>query len=295
MQKVMRNKLVICVFVLPALLLFVLVGVVPLFQSGYYSLLDYNGIGNSHFIGLQNYVQLFTADNLFPHALINSLLLAAASVFIQLPISMILAIILANSVPGAKVFRNIYFLPVIISSMVIGQLWTRIFNSEGLFNGILGLFGFNHDVAWLAQASTAFACTVVPAVWQYIGYHMLIFYSGIKAIPSDYREAARIDGANVFQTATRITLPLLMPVIKICVTFSLVGSLRSFDLIYVMTNGGPNHASESPATLMYSSLFQRGLYGYGSAQAFFIVFECLAFALLINLVFKKSEENASMV
>uniref|UniRef100_UPI003261459D carbohydrate ABC transporter permease n=1 Tax=Clostridium sp. NkU-1 TaxID=1095009 RepID=UPI003261459D len=114
------------------------------------------------------------------------------------------------------------------------------------------------------------------------------FYAGIKAISQDYYEAAQIDGASKWQVNTKITLPLLAPVIKTCVIFSITGSLRAFDLIYVMTGGGPNHASEVPATLMYNNLFRRGLYGYGSAQAFFIVVECLLLTFIVSRLFKKS-------
>ena len=295
MQKLYSNKLYIAVFVLPAFLAFVCIGIIPLFITGYYGLFDYDGIGEKTFLGLQNYINLFTNDPEFIKAILNSFILAAASLFIQLPLSFILAVILSKGVKGEGFFRTIYFVPVVISSMVIGQLFIRIFNSEGLFNGILGLVGIHTTQAWLADTSTAFFATVVPAVWRSIGYHMLIMYAGIKNISPDYYEAARIDGATGLKATMKITLPLLAPVIKMCVTFALVGSLRAFDLIYVMTGGGPNHASEVPATLMYSNLFTKGIYGYGSAQAFFIVFECLLFSLIINRIFKRAEDNASMI
>lgn len=295
MNKLYSNKKYIAVFVLPALLAFLCIGVIPLFVTGYYGLFDYNGIGDKIFLGLQNYIDLFTKDKEFQKAILNSFILAAASICIQLPLSFILAVVLARGVKGEGFFRTIYFMPVVISSMVIGQLFTRIFNSEGLFNGILNMLGIHSTTAWLADPKTAFLATVVPAVWQSIGYHMLIMYAGIKNISPEYYEAAKIDGATGIKATLNITLPLLAPVIKMCVTFALVGSLRAFDLIYVMTGGGPNHASEVPATLMYSNLFTKGLYGYGSAQAFFIVFECLFFSILINCIFKKAEDNASMV
>lgn len=295
MNKLYSNKKYIAVFVLPALLAFLCIGVIPLFVTGYYGLFDYNGIGDKIFLGLQNYIDLFTKDKEFQKAILNSFILAAASICIQLPLSFILAVVLSRGVKGEGFFRTIYFMPVVISSMVIGQLFTRIFNSEGLFNGILNMLGIHSTIAWLADPKTAFLATVVPAVWQSIGYHMLIMYAGIKNISPEYYEAAKIDGATGIKATLNITLPLLAPVIKMCVTFALVGSLRAFDLIYVMTGGGPNHASEVPATLMYSNLFTKGLYGYGSAQAFFIVFECLFFSILINRIFKKAEDNASMV
>jgi raffinose/stachyose/melibiose transport system permease protein len=219
------------------------------------------------------------------------------SLFIQLPISLLLALVLARGVKGEKLFRTIYFLPVVISSMVIGQLWMKIFNSDyGLLNMLISaVTGKTFTYSWLSNSKSAFLATMVPAIWQYIGYHMLIFYAGIKSISPMYYEAAQIDGATRGQIVRKITLPLLAPVIKTCSVFAITGSLRAFDLIYVMTGGGPNHASEVPATLMYSNLFRKGLYGYGSAQAFFIVIECLAFSLIVSKLFKNAEENASAI
>lgn len=297
MDKMLSKKRYISIFVLPALLLFLTLVVLPLIMTGIYSFFKYDGAGTMEFIGFKNFVDLFATDKNFPKALINSFILAGASLFIQLPISLILAIILAKGVKGEGFFRTVYFVPVVISSMVIGQLWMKIFNSDyGLLNQFIRFIGFkDFDYSWLANPETAFMSTVVPSIWQYIGYHMLILYAGIKSISTDYYEASKIDGANNVQTAFKITLPLLAPVIKTCVIFSLVGSLRAFDLIYVMTNGGPNHASEVPASLMYNNLFRRSLYGYGSCQAFFIVLECLIFSLVINRIFKNSESSASAI
>lgn len=297
MDKMLGKKRYVAVFVLPALLAFLCFAIAPLITTGIYSLFDYDGIGKMDFLGLRNYIKLFTEDRYFPEALRNSFILAGASVFIQLPISLALALVLSKGVKGEKAFRTIYFIPVVISSMVIGQLWMKIFHSQyGLLNIFIRFLGFkDFEFSWLSDPSSAFLSTVVPSVWQYIGYHMLIFYAGIKSISSDYYEAARIDGATNFQVAAKVTIPLLAPVVKTCMVFALTGSLRAFDLIYVMTSGGPNHASEVPATLMYNNLFRKGLYGYGSAQAFFIVVECLVLSIMISKIFKKAEENASAI
>ncbi|MGN0427741.1 MAG: carbohydrate ABC transporter permease [Agathobacter sp.] len=297
MNKMLGRKRYVAVFVLPALILFVCFTIIPLIVSGIYSLFEYDGIGAMKFIGMDNYIRMFTADRYFPKALGNSILLVMGSLLIQLPISLLLALCLARGVKGEKFFRTIYFVPVVISSMVIGQLWLKIFNSDyGLLNTLIRSMGFtDYNYSWLATPKTAFLSTMIPAIWQYIGYHMLIFYAGIKSISNDYYEAARIDGATKRQITMKITLPLLAPTLKTCIIFSITGSLRAFDLIYVMTGGGPNHASEVPATLMYNNLFRKGLYGYGSAQAFFIVIECLAFTFIVNQLFKKAEENAAAI
>lgn len=297
MDKMLGKKRYIAFFVLPALLMFVCFVMAPLATTGIYSLFEYDGIGTMDFLGIRNYIELFTKDKYFPLALKNSFILAGASIFIQLPLSFLFAVVLARGVKGEKFFRTVYFVPVVISSMVIGQLWMKIFNSQyGLLNVFIRMFGNDEfEFSWLTNPSTAFISTLIPAVWQYIGYHMLIFYAGVKSISPDYYEAARIDGASKRKITLNITIPLMAPVIKTCILFSLTGALRAFDLIYVITGGGPNHASEVPGTLMYNNLFRRGLYGYGSSQAFFIVLECLVFSFIISRLFKKSEENASAV
>ena len=296
LKGILDNKRAVAVFVLPALLCFIGFVLLPLFFTAVYGFFDYDGIGTMRFVGLRNYIRLFSQDKYFPQAVVNSLVLAEASIFIQLPLSFLLALILAGGVEGEKVFRTIYFIPVVISSMVIGQLWMKIFKSDyGMLNTVIRYFSPGFEYSWLSEPKTAFLSTVVPAVWQYIGYHMLIFYAGIKSLSSDYFEAAAIEGASKRVITFKITVPLLAPVIKTCLIFSLTGSLRSFDLIYVMTGGGPNHASEVPATLMYSNLFRKMLYGYGSAQAFFIVIECFIFSYIIARIFKKSEENIAVL
>ena len=267
---------------------------IPLVTSGIYSFFEYNGIGTKTFIGIKNYIQLFTEDRYFPLAVKNSLILVVASVFIQLPISLILALVLSRGVKGDGFFRTVYFIPVVISSMVIGQLWLKMFNNDyGVINTVVRYFNPKYEHSWLTK--DAFMTVLIPSIWQYIGYHMIIFYAGIKSISTDYYEAAQIDGASTLQVHMKITLPLLVPVIKTCVIFAITGSLRAFDLVYVMTGGGPNHISEVPATLMYNNLFRKGLYGYGSAQAFFIVIECLIFTFIVNRIFKKAEQNVSAV
>ena len=274
MEKMLGNKKYILIFILPALLLFLGFTLIPLVTSGIYSFFEYNGIGTKTFIGIKNYIQLFTEDRYFPLAVKNSLILVVASVFIQLPISLILALVLSRGVKGDGFFRTVYFIPVVISSMVIGQLWLKMFNNDyGVINTVVRYFNPKYEHSWLTK--DAFMTVLIPSIWQYIGYHMIIFYAGIKSISTDYYEAA--------------------PVIKTCVIFAITGSLRAFDLVYVMTGGGPNHISEVPATLMYNNLFRKGLYGYGSAQAFFIVIECLIFTFIVNRIFKKAEQNVSAV
>jgi raffinose/stachyose/melibiose transport system permease protein len=218
----------------------------------------------------------------------NSLLFAGASVFIQLPISLVLALILASNIKGEGFYRTVYFIPVLISTVVIAQVWSKIYNADyGLLNVMLqniGLSSWAQD--WLGQKETALTASFIPTLWQYMGYHMLLMYAGAKSVSQDVLEAARIDGASRMRVAWSIMIPLMKPILKVCLVFSVIGAFKVFDLIYVLTGGGPFYSTEVPSTLMYATIFDTFRYGYGSAISVFIIVECLVCTILINSLFK---------
>ncbi|MBB2183959.1 sugar ABC transporter permease [Lachnospiraceae bacterium MD1] len=293
MKKLYSNKLTILLFILPALVLFLGILIAPIFMSGYYSLFDWKGFGEKTFIGFENYTELFTSNSIgFVKALGNSLLLALFSVVIQLPIALGLALLLGKGRKGERGFLSIYFIPVLISTVVIGQLWLKIYNpSYGLLNSFLRAIGLDSWAKiWLGDVKTALVAAFIPTLWQYVGYHMLLMFAGIKSVPADYREAAAIDGAKEWQINRYIVIPYIKPILKISTIFAVTGSLKSFDLIYVLTNGGPLHATEVPSTLMISMLFLRNRYGMGSTIAFLLIILCFAFALIIGRIFKDKED-----
>ncbi|MCM1120587.1 MAG: sugar ABC transporter permease [bacterium] len=279
-------------FLLPALILFVGILIAPILMSGYYSFFDWNGFGAKEFIGWSNYRELFSSDAIgFMKALGNSLLLAALSVFLQLPLSLGLALMLGKGIKGERAFLSIYFLPVLISTVVIGQLWLKIYNPDyGILNVVLRGLGLdNLAKIWLGTKETALGAVFVPTLWQYVGYHMLLMYAGVRGVSPDLREAAKLDGATDGQVDRYIVIPSIKPIIKVSVIFAITGSLKSFDLIYVLTNGGPLHATEVPSTLMINMLFLRNRYGMGSAIAVLLIALCFAFALLVSAIFKERE------
>ena len=280
------------IFLLPALVLFLTIIIVPIFMSVTYSLTEWDGIGKKVFTGFDNYKELFlTNSDGFWRAVKNSLIFAAGSVFVQLPISLILALILARGVKGERFYVSVYFIPVLISTVVIGQLWMKIYNPQyGLLNTVLRSMGLEQLTGnWLGDTKKVIFAVIVPVLWQYIGYHMLLMYASVRSISEEIFEAARIDGANGIQTALHITIPLMKPILKVCVTFAVVGSLKNFDLVYVMTGGGPAGASQLPSTLMVETIFSRNMYGYGSSMAIFIILECFLFAWLIRGAFRDNE------
>ena len=293
MKKLYSNKWYILIFLLPALILFCGVLIAPIGASAYFSLFDWKGIGPKTFIGLANYKELFTSNSIgFMKALRNSLLLAALSVGLQLPLALALALALGKKIKGERAFLSVYFMPVLISTVVIGQLWLKIYNPDyGILNVFLRAVGLESWTRiWLGTKQTALGSVLVPTLWQYVGYHMLLLYAGVKSVPPELREAAMLDGATDAQVNRYVVLPYIKPIIRISVIFAVTGSLKSFDLIYVLTNGGPMHATEVPSTLMINMLFLRNRYGMGSTIAVLLILLCFGFALLINLMFRESEE-----
>ncbi len=297
MRKVLSNKWHIMVFVLPTVLFFTFFVIIPIAMSAFYSTLNWTTKTKptlEYFVGFKNYIDMFTAKgSSFPDAVRHSLLYAGASVFLQLPFSLLLALLLARGVKAESFYRNIYFIPVILSSVVVGQLWRKIYNNDyGLLNLFLRAIGAETPKGgWLANKGTRLWATFVPVLWQYVGYHMLLMYGALKSISPDILEAATVDGATGPIMAFRIQIPLIRPMLKVCLSFSLIGSFKLYDMVKILTDG--NIGTEVPATTMYREMFKSHNFGTGSAMAMFIVAECLLFTVLLNIIFKDRDRERS--
>lgn len=281
MDKVMSNKAIIALYVLPSLLLILAIVYIPIVLTGYYGLNDWNGIGSLKFIGLDNYRALIQ-DKMFWNSAWHSLLLAGFS-GMSLLLYLIVAMVLAARIKGANLFRKVYLIPMLLSSVAIAQLWLKIYHpTNGIINSLLESIGIANPPAWLAEPKLVLFALFIPILWQYAGFYILIYYAALKNIPASLEEAAKIDGANALQIAWRIKLPLVMEVIKVTIVLSVVGSLKYFDLIYVMTDGGPNGSSEVMASYMYREAFRAYNFGYGSAVGFFLLLICLVVTWIIR-------------
>lgn len=281
MNKVLSNKKVIALYITPALFLVLALIYVPIIQTGYYGLMKWNGIGEMDFIGLKNY-KVLMKDALFWKSALHSFLLALFSA-LSLIGYLFISIILASKIKGADLLRKIYLIPMLLASVAIAQLWMKIYHpSNGMLNTVLVAIGIEDPPAWLADANLALYAIIIPIIWQYAGFYILIYYAALKNIPESLIEAARIDGASPWQIALKIKLPLIMNVIKVTIVLAVVGSLKYFDLIYVMTGGGPNGASEVMASYMYQKAFKGFDFGYASAIGFFLLVICLVVTYIIR-------------
>jgi raffinose/stachyose/melibiose transport system permease protein len=277
----LRKAILIAAFVLPALLVYVLFVLYPIVQAMFYSLWDWKGLGPlQKLIGLENYRRALS-DGVFQMAISHNLLIVVLSLALQLPFALGVALLIRGNVRGRILFRTIFFLPYVLSEVVIGIIWVFIYRPDtGLLNVIFGAIvpGFVPR-GFLGDTSTVLFALFVVITWKYFGFHMILYLAGLQGIPPELEDAARVDGASPARVLRDITLPLLGPTVRVSVFFSVLGSLQFFDLIWVMTKGGPVNASNTMATYMYTYGFQRFQLGYGAAVTLIIFMICLGFSL----------------
>ena len=278
--RALRAALPITLFLAPAIFFLSVFLLYPLVSSFELSLLDWNGLGSGErFVGLDNWVRL-AHDTLFWKALGNNLLLAFFSVLIQLPIALVLAVVLDEASKGSRILKILYFLPMLMSSVALGVLFKNIYDPNfGPINAFLSavhLDGLVRD--WLGDPKYALASVIVVICWQNIPFYMVLFLAGLSSFPRELGEAARLDGASEKTIFWRIKLPHLQGTIRTGAMLAIVGSLRYFDLIFIMTDGGPEGASELMATYMFRTVFSSFQLGYGStvASAMFIIVTIVA-------------------
>lgn len=282
----------IFLFLLPAIILFLLFVVYPIFQSIYYSLFNWKGFGPAvDFVGLENFTKIME-DKIFMIALRNGFLIILLSLAVQLPLSLLLAVLVGRDLPGRVIFRTIFFLPYVLSEVIAALMWLFILNPDperGFINAVIAFFG-GETQAWLGDTSLVMPAIFAALTWKYFGYHMLLFMTGLQNIPSEIEEAGRVDGANAIQNFFYITLPLLTSTIRTSVYISVLGSIQQFILVWIMTKGGPVNASETMATYMYRFGFVRFQLGYGSAVAIYMFLICLIFSLIYQRLTRQPDD-----
>jgi raffinose/stachyose/melibiose transport system permease protein len=275
--------LTIVSFLVPATALIVVYLLWPIAQSIQLSFFRWDGVSAAReFIGLGNWNRL-VGDPVFWQALRNNIVLVVASIGIQLPIAMALAVILDRIGRRlGKVLRVLYFIPLLLSTVAIGVLFRNVYDGTfGLLNAMLELVGLEAlQQQWLGQTSTALPSVTFVVVWQFVPFYMILFAAALADLPGDLHDAARVDGATENQYFFRVALPQIKPIVSIAAVVALIGSLKYFDVVWVMTRGGPVHATELMATYMFTRSFRTNEVGYGSA----IVSALFVTVLLASLV-----------
>ncbi|CCA60023.1 carbohydrate ABC transporter permease [Streptomyces venezuelae] len=268
-------------FLVPALVLFLVFVLAPIVVAVFTGFFKWGGVGPmDDFVGFANYTKLFD-DQVFLGDLGRGLYLIVLSITVQLPFALLTAVLLNQKLRGRAVYRMLFFAPYILSEVVTAVLFTMIFlPGAGMADHLAGLLGLEGlRGTWLADPSTVMPTLFVVMIWKYFGFHMMLFLAGLQSIPTEILEAASIDGAGPWQRFRHVTLPLLGPTIRISVFLSIIGSIQLFDLVWVMTAGGPNHSSETMAIAMFQFGFKRYQVGYASAISVVLFMISLVFSL----------------
>ncbi|MFJ8933143.1 MULTISPECIES: carbohydrate ABC transporter permease [unclassified Streptomyces] len=282
-------------FTLPALILFGALVLAPILYALYVSLFNWGGFGSpSDYTGLSNYSRLIK-DPVFLGDLWRGLLLVGFSVLVQLPFALAMAVLLNQKLRGRAIYRMLFFAPYVLSEVITGVLFSMIFApDDGLADGVLGAVGLDGlGGLWFADQSTVMPTLFLVMTWKFFGFHMMLYLAGLQGIPAELHEAARIDGAGAWQRFRHVTLPLLGPTIRISVFLSIIGAIQLFDLVWVTSQGGPDHASETMAITLFQFGFKRYQIGYASAISIALFLISLVFALAYQrLVLRRDTEGA---
>ena len=280
MGKTMKRYFAI--FVLPTLIAFFIAFVIPFIMGLYLSFCDFTTVTNATFVGFSNYIKAFTNQD-FLNALWFTVKFAAVAVITINVCGFILALMLTQKIRGTNIFRTVFFMPNLIGGIVLGYIW------QSMINGVLSQIG----VTMLMDPSYGYWGMIILMNWQLIGYIMIIYIAGLQNVSTDILEAARIDGAGKLQTLTRVTIPMVMPSITICLFLSIANSFKMFDQNLALTGGGPSNKTAMLALDIFNTFYGKvGFEGVGQAKAvvFFIIVAGIA---MTQLAFTRKKEVES--
>lgn len=293
MNKVLSNKLHISILCAPALILLAAFVIYPIINIVIMSLQKTNGLTPATFIGIDNFTKIFQ-DSSFWKANLSSVGLCFLAVVCNAFLAIAVSILLCTLGPRTqKILRTAFVIPLVLSISVISQLWLTIYHADwGLLNKLLEAAGLSFlQNEWLINPKTAMICIAVVGMWWMFGMDLLMAYSGIKAIPESYFEAAQLDGANFFHTVRYITLPLLKDVAKTCVTISAIGGLFTFPQVYIMTGGGPGDLTQTVMMYMYRQAFSNQRYGTAAAVGIVVIVETCIILGIVGILFKRGKDE----
>lgn len=289
-----RKRLEIGLFTGPALVVYLVFVLLPIGFAVYYSLFKWNGLEPlTNFVGFSNYQRAF-ADPVFLRAQEHNLFFVVGSILVQLPIALAIALLLNRPLRGRPVFRTLVFIPYVVSEVITGVLWLLILQPDSLVDRLMESMGLGSWVQlWLADQDVVLWTLLFILTWKYIGFAILLFLAGLQNVPDELHEAAAIDGATWWQAQRRITIPLLGPTIRIWIFLSMIGSLQLFDVVWIVTGGGPANSSATMATYMINVGFYRSQFGYGSAVAVILFAVSFVAAFLYQrFVLRRDSEGA---
>jgi raffinose/stachyose/melibiose transport system permease protein len=284
-----RTGWIVFLGMLPALIIYVGIALVPIGMSLFYSFFNWDGLSAMRFVGLDNFITILK-DPVFWTGVKNNLFMLLTGVFGQLPLGLLFALLLNRSLRGLKLYRSMLFVPVVISTAIVSLTWGMVYRHEaGLLNSILTLVGLESWTQdWLGSPAFGMPSISLTYIWQNYGFYMVIFLAALQNIPEEIKEAAVMDGATGWKQFWHLTLPMLRETIWVTVVFAISNSFRVFDLIFVMTAGGPAHSTDVMTIYMYNSAFMNMSFGSGSAVSILILLFSLMVIYAANLITRRT-------
>ncbi|WP_209975484.1 carbohydrate ABC transporter permease [Paenibacillus eucommiae] len=277
------------VFVGPALVFFTIIVVIPFFMSIYFSFTEWNGVtSNIKLNGLDNFKQILFHDTDYHKAFWFTTRFTVVSVILTNVVGFLLALLLTQYLKSRNLLRTIFFMPNVIGGLLLGFIWQFIFVKGFATLGEITNIGF-FQLPWLGTEATGYWALVIVSVWQGSGYLMIVYIAALLNVPKDMMEAAYIDGATAWQMLRKITVPLIMPAVTVCLFLTISWSFKMFDLNISLTKGGPFNSTESVSLNIYQEAFRNNRYGLGTAKAF-IFFIVVALISTIQVVYTKRKE-----
>ena len=278
--KSMSNTMAAFFFLMPNLIGFLAFTAIPVAMSLVMSFFDWPIVGEKTFVGLGNYVQLFTTDPLFKKIMGNTFFYVVLYVVCNMLIALLLAVWLTSKIKQVYFFRSVFFMPQVIPLVATTMLWKWLFLPDyGLVNSALSLFGIS-DINWLGDPSTAMIAIVIMSVWQGFGYNMIIFVAGLLCVPSSLKEAAKIDGYGAVKAFFKITLPMMSPSLFFAMVMTMISSFQVFDQTFIATNGGPAYSTTTAVMYIYQNAFMFQKMGYASAIAWILFAIVFVFTII---------------
>ena len=294
MEKAFYRKSVIAMFLAPALIIYCAFVIVTIVWAAGYSFFDWDGMGAKTFVGLENYIRLFTRDRSFWPVVGNTIIYTVIQIAIQIVGGLLFAIFLSRVVRFRAGLQTMYYMPVVISSVAICQIFSKLLSVTpmGVVNALLSKINPAwYNLEWISSPDRSLYVAAFVEGYKYLGLYMVIFYAALIGVPADLTEAATIDGASTFRQYWNIKIPYIKPVILTNCVLVLNGSMRSFDISFLLTKGGPGHTSELLATNMYKQAFSSLKYGYGSAVAVAIVIFCVIIGIVFQKITHRGEDD----
>ncbi|MGO5442512.1 carbohydrate ABC transporter permease [Faecalimonas sp. LCP19S3_D12] len=285
----MKKNRISFAFAAPAFIIYTGLLIIPIIMAFYFSMFKWNGFNEMEFIGIKNYMDVFR-DARLGNAVQNTLIIAVVVILIVNALGLGLAMLVNKATKKSNFFRTIFFIPFVLSTVAISFVWKSILSYNGVFNGLLESLGQSELIGnWLGEKGPAIVCIIIVEIWRTLGYHMMLYLAALQTVPGELYEACTVDGGNRWNKFTNVTLPLIVPGMSVSILMSIINELRMYDVVKIMTDGGPGYDTETIVYNIVSQGFSNSMVGYSSAISVVLFVAIGAISIFVVTAMSKKE------